>query len=126
MNLTKRTDVKFVNRKKLKTQIRSNKLISVEPINFEAEIFEVRKRKSSVLDKIPVQCAAMILSSAKLHFLQFVSDLADNLDPSSFKILYMGNKKDYIPCFKYASVDVFNMIQSILYILRLIFFNMTL
>ena len=91
MNLSKRTNVLFVEKKKLKSHARSNKLISIEPINREAEIFEVRKKKSSILDKIPVQCAAMILSTAKLHFVKFVSDLAENMDSKAYKIIYMGN-----------------------------------
>ena len=95
MNLEKRTNVKFVDQKKLKTHTRSTKLISAEPINLEAKIFEVRKRKVSILDKIPVQSAAMILSSAKLHFIEFVSDLAEYMDPKAFRIIYMG-KKNYI------------------------------
>ena len=92
MNLEKRTNVKFVDQKKLKTHTRSTKLISAEPINLEAKIFEVRKRKVSILDKIPVQSAAMILSSAKLHFIDFVSDLAEYMDPQAFRIIYMGKK----------------------------------
>ena len=90
MNLSKRINIKFVPRNKLKNNMRSNKLISAEPINLEGEIFEVRKRKQSILDKIPVHCAAMILSTAKLHFVQFVSELADFMDTTAFKIIYMG------------------------------------
>ena len=91
MNLSKRTNVRFVEKNKLKMHTRSNKLISIEPINRDADIFEVRKRPGSILDKIPVQCAAMILSTAKLTVLQFVSDLASNLDTKAFRIIYMGN-----------------------------------
>ena len=90
MNLTKRTNVQFVEKKKLKTHMRSNKLISAEPINLDAEIFEIRKRKTSIIDRIPVQCAAMILSSAKLHFIDFVSDIAEHMDTKGLRILYMG------------------------------------
>ena len=96
MNLEKRTNIKFVDQKKLKIHTRSTKLISAEPINLEAKIFEVRKRKAAILDKIPVQSAAMILSSAKLHFIDFVSDLAEYMDPKAFRIIYMGKNIIYM------------------------------
>ena len=79
--------------------MRSNKLISAEPINLDAEIFEIRKRKTSIIDRIPVQCAAMILSSAKLHFIDFVSDIAEHMDTEGLRILYMG--KWYLKIFKF-------------------------
>ena len=85
--------MQFVRKDKLKTHVKSNKLISVEPTDPSAEVFEVRKKKNCITDKIPVSCAAQILSSAKLHFIEFVSDLADDLDCSAFRIIYMGRIK---------------------------------
>ena len=90
LNLSKRLDVKFVKIDKLKTSVRSNKLISAEPIDQSGEVFEVRKRKSIIVDRIPVHCAQFILSSAKLHVLEFLRDMLNELDCSAFRIVYMG------------------------------------
>ena len=90
MNLTKRLNVKFVSLEKLKNHVRSNKLISAEPIDSEGKIFEVRKKKSVIVDRIPVHCSAMILSSAKLHVIEFIKDLAEELDCQAFRVIYMG------------------------------------
>ena len=96
MNLTKRLNVKFVSLNKLKNHVRSNKLISAEPINQEGKVFEVRKKKSVIVDRIPVHCSAMILSSAKLHVIEFIKDLAEELDCQAFRVIYMGKNIIYM------------------------------
>ena len=90
MNLKNRLNIKFVKADKLKSHVQSNKLVSIEPINSDAKIWEVRKRKNIIKDTTPIHCSAMILNSAKLHFLQFVSDIAEELDPKAYRIIYMG------------------------------------
>ena len=96
MNLTKRLNVEFVSLDKLKNHVRSNKLISAEPINQEGKVFEVRKKKSVIVDRIPVHCSAMILSSAKLHVIEFIKDLAEELDCQAFRVIYMGKNIIYM------------------------------
>ena len=94
LNLDKRLNVKFVPKEKLKKHVRSIKLVSVEPTDNSGEIFEVREKKHVIQDCVPVQCGAMILSTAKLHFVKFVRELVNKLDCTAFRILYMGKTKN--------------------------------
>ena len=73
--------------------MRSIKLVSVEPTDYTAEIFEVRQKKHVIHDAVPVQCGAMILATAKLHFVRFLKDLVNNLDCSALRVVYMGKSE---------------------------------
>ena len=94
MNLSKHRNVQFCKLDKLSKHVRSphydrHDLVMV---NGEPKFFEVVKTKKSITDKVPIATAFFILGNAKLTVLQFISDMLTCINPTSYRILYMGKR----------------------------------
>ena len=94
MNLTKHLHVTYRTLNGLSKGVRSPLYVRHEPISAEnsCEIFELVKRKRSIVDCIPISSAFFILSNAKLHVLRFVNDIRTTLNTDALRLLYMGKK----------------------------------
>ena len=55
MNLEKRTNVRFCHAKNMSKRLTTNKFLRASPVSPDSDVFEVVSRRTSTVDKIPVQ-----------------------------------------------------------------------
>ena len=55
MNLEKRTSVRFCHANKMSKRLKTNKFLRASPVSPDSDVFEVVSRRTSTIDKIPVQ-----------------------------------------------------------------------
>ena len=119
MNIEKRRKVKIVHKDEVRTHMMKPLLDVKHPLlpeyitEQDAHMFELTLKKRSDQDKIPVHVSLFgrlnnicifflnetfystlkVYQNSKLHFFKFVLVLAEHLDPTAYKICYMGKQR---------------------------------
>ena len=60
---------------------------------YDSGYTEYQKKKSKIVEKIPVQYGFFILQNSKLHFLKFIKVLLDYFDTTGMRLLYADTGK---------------------------------